>query len=194
MTNNSLYDTRPSTPFALLSDESSNSIPRTSVREARRQDSNIFSLPLELRQHILSYAFCEAVEQDIAFNTKLQKKLTRLPSHAVSAPEYLTPERLPEHLRKPRIEDGYIISRNTWCQRHLGCTGCRMCRRPVHFHERPPCVPRIHAMANKLSAVNLQLKEEVKFVFNQCLDQFRSEEEQIRIQEAGPDDKEIHFD
>ncbi|KAE9992159.1 hypothetical protein Vi05172_g1501 [Venturia inaequalis] len=195
MTNHSQTITPPSSPNTIPTGSGrSTSTPRTPLPEANRSESKILSLPLEIRQHILSYVFCEAVEQDIAFNANLQKKLTRLPAHAVSAPKYLTPERLPEHMRTTKIEDGYTINRNAWCQRSLGCTGCRFCRRPVHFHERPPCVPRIHAMANKLSAVNSQLKEEVKFVFKQCLDQFRSEEEQIKIQEAGPDDKEVHFD
>lgn len=191
---NSPHINSPSSTASSIPVDNGSSTRRPPRPEARRSEPKLFSLPIEIRQHILSYAFCEAVEQDIAFNTNLQKKLTRLPMHAISAPGYVSPEHLPEHLRRNRVEDGYTLNRNTWCQRSHGCTGCRLCRRPVHYHEQPPCVPRIHAMANKLSAVDPQLKEEVRFVFRQCLDRFRSEEEQIRIQEAGADDKEIHFD
>lgn len=158
-----------------MKNKSQTNASRATTPAEKRPEPKIFSLPVEIRQQILSYAFCEAVEQDIAFNASLQKKLSLLPTHAVSAPK---------NLRTTRIEEGYIPTGYTFCQRLLGCTGCSCCRHPVCFHERPPCVPRIYAMANRISAVHPQLKEEVKFVFKQCLDQFRSGEARIKIQEA----------
>lgn len=190
MMNDSQTNTRPSTPILIPIGGRG----RPQMPKADRSEPKIFSLPVEIRQFILSYVFCEAIEQDIAFNANLQKKLTHLPTHSVSAPEYVSPDRLPEHLRKTRVEDGYTLTGYTLCQRLRGCTGCILCRRPIHFHERPPCVPRIHAMANKISAVNSQLKEEVKFVFKQCFDQFRSGEEWIKIQEADPRGEDVQFD
>jgi hypothetical protein len=111
----------------------------------------IFSIPLEIRQHILSYAFCEAICQDIAFNAKLQKDI---PNRDFGSGLFLS-----------TLDDlNDIISEDD------EFTGLR--RRSCV--NRSPCAPRIYAMANKISEVHPQLKEEVKFVFKQCLEQFRS--------------------
>lgn len=111
----------------------------------------IFTLPLEIRQQILSYAFCEAVAQDIEFNATLQKEVPPLAFSAGSA-AFLFGE-----LEKMEIAQDE-------------CSGFKKCR----SGDRPPCAPRIFAMANKISGIHPQFKEEVKFVFKQCLEQFRS--------------------
>jgi hypothetical protein len=132
-----------------------NSPPKMNSRNStsRNAPSNpiIFSIPLEIRQHILSYAFCEAIAQDIAFNAKLQKDI---PNRDFGSGLFLSTL---DDLNDITMEDDEF-------------TGLR---RPSSAN-RPPCAPRIYAMANKISEVHPQLKEEVKFVFKQCLEQFRS--------------------
>jgi hypothetical protein len=125
---------------------------RSHTKREKPSHPIILSIPLEIRQYILSYAFVEAVAQDITFNAKLQKVI---PEPGLGEGLFLaTLDDLKDPIFADHEYDGV--------------------KRSESLIDRPPCAPRIYAMANKISAVHPQLKEEVKFVFKQCLEQFRS--------------------